>query len=184
MPEKTGAKLARTVVLVGMPGAGKSAVGRALAERLGAQLRDSDAEIEARARLTIAEIFERDGEPFFRARESEVLASLLDGAPCVLSTGGGAWLSEKNRAVITARAAVIWLKADLELLWSRVGHRDTRPLLRTADPKSTLTELKALREPAYAMAQYTLEVSEAWSVDETTQAALDLLEAGGEIVHA
>ena len=124
-----GLELAKTVVLVGMMGAGKTAVGRALAKQLNAPIRDSDAEIVERAQLTIAEIFERYGEPFFREKETQVIASLLDGPPAILSTGGGAWLSAENRALLTEKATVLWLQADLELLWQRVRHKTTRPLL-------------------------------------------------------
>ena len=176
--------LGRTVVLVGMPGAGKSAIGRTLAAWLDVPLKDSDAVIEDRARASIAEIFERDGEAFFRARESEVIGSLLGGPPCILSTGGGAWLSETNRTAIAREAAVVWLKADLDLLWERVRHRDSRPLLMTDDPRATLAELKALREPHYAQAQFTLEVQAPWSIQQTTQAVLDLLRAEGIVDDA
>jgi shikimate kinase len=127
--------LRRSVVLIGMMGAGKTAVGRALAARLAVPMKDSDAEIVASAQLSIAEIFERYGEPFFRDKETRVIDRLLRGPPCVLSTGGGAWMAEKNRALLTERAAVLWLEADLELLWSRVRHKTTRPLLRTEDPR-------------------------------------------------
>ncbi|MBF9033824.1 shikimate kinase [Rhodobacterales bacterium HKCCE2091] len=178
-----GLCLRRTVVLIGMMGAGKSAIGRALATRLGVPLKDSDETIVERARMSIAEIFERDGEAFFRDKESRVIRSLLDGPPCVLSTGGGAWLSPANRATISARAAVVWLKADLDLLWSRVRHRDTRPLLRTPDPRATLAALLAEREPHYAQAEFTLEVQKGWSVQDTTGAVLDLLTEAGVVLQ-
>lgn len=184
MPEGKRQVLRRTVVLVGMPGAGKSAIGRTLAERLGVALKDSDAVIVERARASIAEIFERDGEMFFRARESEVIKSLLEGEPCILSTGGGAWLSEANRAAVASIAAVVWLQADLELLWSRVRHRDTRPLLLTDDPKATLAELQAVREPHYAKAEFRLAVAADWSINETTDAVMALLQAEGVIDDA
>lgn len=177
-------RLCDTVVLVGMPGAGKSAVGRTLADRLRAELRDSDAVIEERARLSVAEIFERYGEAFFRARETEVIASLLEGPPCILSTGGGAWLSEENRVAISAVAAVVWLRADLDLLWNRVKHRDTRPLLKTPDPKGTLTELLATRAPHYAKAEFAVDVDAAWSVEDTTDRVMALLIEAGAIAHA
>jgi shikimate kinase len=106
---------------------------------------------------------------------------LLDGPPCILSTGGGAWLSEENRRAISAVAAVVWLKADLELLWSRVRHRDTRPLLMTENPKETLAELQAKREPHYALAEYVLEVQRPWSIEQTTDAVMALLQNEGVI---
>ena len=177
--EDTGERLARTVVLVGMMGAGKTAVGRALATRLGVEMRDSDEEIVASAQLSIAEIFERYGEAFFREKESAVIARLLDGPPCILSTGGGAWLSEANRRLLTRRAAVLWLAADLELLWSRVRHKSTRPLLHTADPRATLAEIHAARQPVYAMAPLRVHVAPGWSIDETCERVMaELAQAG------
>jgi shikimate kinase len=177
--EETGERLIRTVVLVGMMGAGKTAVGRALAGRLGVEMRDSDAEIVASAQLSIAEIFERYGEAFFREKESAVIARLLDGPPCVLSTGGGAWLSRANRTLLTERAAVLWLQADLDLLWSRVRHKTTRPLLRTADPRATLAEIHAARQPIYAMAPLRVHVAPGWSIEQTSERVMaELAQAG------
>ena len=146
------AALHKTVVMVGMMGAGKTAVGRALAQRLGVPFLDSDAEIEHAANMSIPEIFERDGEAFFRDRESQVIGRLLKGAPCVLSTGGGAFLAEANRRMISERGVSVWLKADLSVLWNRVRHKDTRPLLRTADPRATLRALYEARVPLYSEA--------------------------------
>jgi shikimate kinase len=167
--EGQGERLRRTVVLVGMMGAGKTAVGRALATRLGVAMRDSDAEIEASSQLSIAEIFDRYGEPFFREKESAVIARLLDGPPCILSTGGGAWMSPANRALLTAQAAVVWLQADLEVLWARVRHKTTRPLLRTRAPKATLAALYAEREPIYALAPVKVAVAPDWSIEQTAE---------------
>ncbi|PKP82847.1 MAG: shikimate kinase [Alphaproteobacteria bacterium HGW-Alphaproteobacteria-2] len=150
-------QLMRPVVLVGMPGCGKSAVGAALARRLCAPFRDSDAEIVAAANLGIAEIFDRWGEDFFREKEAQVLARLLEGAPCVLSTGGGAFLRPGNRALIAERGIAVWLKADLELLWERVRRKETRPLLRVPDPRARLAELYDERVPVYAQAGLTVE---------------------------
>ncbi len=145
-------KLHKTVVFVGMMGAGKTAVGRMMAQRLGVDFRDSDHEIEAAANRTIAEIFARDGEPFFREKETQVIARLLDGRPCVLSTGGGAFLAERNRAAISQRGVSVWLDAPLSVLWNRVRHKDSRPLLRNPDPKATLTALYEDRVPIYRLA--------------------------------
>ena len=123
-----GVSLRKTVVLVGMMGAGKTAIGRALSQRIGAPFKDSDAELETAATMTIAEIFERDGEPFFRDRETEVIDRLLEGEPAVLSTGGGAFLAERNRALISEKGVSIWLDAPLDLLWARVpAFADVRP---------------------------------------------------------
>ena len=177
----TGERLLRTVVLIGMMGAGKTAVGRALATRLGVEMRDSDAEIVASAQLSIAEIFERYGEPFFREKESAVIARLLEGPPCILSTGGGAWLSEENRRVLTGRAAVLWLKADLDLLWTRVRHKTTRPLLRTGNPKRTLTEIYNAREPIYALAPLQVQVQPGWSIEDTAGHVMAELARAGAV---
>ncbi|MDE3120807.1 MAG: shikimate kinase [Paracoccaceae bacterium] len=149
-------RLKKTVVLVGMMGAGKTAVGTQLARQLGVRFLDSDEEIVKAANMTIAEIFERDGEAFFRHKEAQVISRLLRASPGILSTGGGAFLQEANRAAIHAQGISVWLKADLELLWARVRHKTTRPLLRTADPKGTLTALAAAREPVYAQADLTV----------------------------
>ncbi|NIZ08674.1 shikimate kinase [Pseudooceanicola sp. HF7] len=144
--------LKKTIVLVGMMGAGKSAVGRALAQVLHVPFRDSDAEIEKAANMSVAEIFSRDGEAFFRQKEYQVIGRLLDGQPCVLSTGGGAFMNADNRQIIHDRGLSVWLDADLDLLWNRVRHRDTRPLLRTPDPYGTLKALYEKRVPVYALA--------------------------------
>lgn len=180
MPEP-GLQLTRTVVMVGMMGAGKTAIGRALAARLGVAFEDSDAEIVAASKFEISEIFERYGEDFFREKEARIIARLLDGPPCVLSTGGGAWLSAENRAMIAERAVSVWLKADLELLWTRVRHKDTRPLLRTDDPRATLAELLVARTPAYEQAAITVETRAHWSIDQTTEAVLKSLTGAGVV---
>ena len=143
----------KTIVLVGMMGAGKTAVGRALAAKIGAPFLDSDAEIVQAANMSIPEIFSRDGEPFFRARETEVIRRLLNAdEKSILSTGGGAFLAEENRSLISDLGVSVFLEADLDLLWSRVGHKDTRPLLRTPNPRATLAEIFEVRAPVYARA--------------------------------
>lgn len=181
-PQKIRAmRLVRSVVLVGMMGAGKTAVGRVLAQHLDAPMRDSDAEIEASSQLSIAEIFARYGEPFFREKESAVIARLLAGPPCILSTGGGAWMSPENRARLSTGAVVVWLQADLDLLWQRVRHKTTRPLLRTADPYASLAALYAQRAPIYALAPHHVAVVPEWSVEETTEHVLAVLSAAGAI---
>ena len=171
--------LRKTVVLVGMMGSGKTAVGTALARLLGVPFLDSDEEIVKAAQMPVAEIFERDGEPFFRARESEVIERLLSGPPAVVSTGGGAFMSERNREMIARLGVSVWLKADLELLWNRVKHKNTRPLLRTADPKATLTNLLAQREPVYALAQVSVEAEPALPIEAMAQKVADALQAQG-----
>lgn len=159
-------RLGRTVVLVGMMGSGKTAVGTALARLLDVPFLDSDEEIVRAAQMSVAEIFERDGEPFFRAREREVIERLLSGPPAIVSTGGGAFISPENREMIARMGVSVWLRVDPALLWQRVRHKNTRPLLRTADPRRTLNELLAQREPAYAQAQIAVEAEEGLSVPE------------------
>ncbi len=176
-------RLRRTVVLVGMMGSGKTAVGRALSHRLGVPFRDSDAAIEEAAQATIAEIFARDGEPFFRNREAEVIGRLLSGPPCVLSTGGGAFLSERNRDAIAARGVAVWLDATEDLLWERVRHKETRPLLRTANPRHTLRDLFAARGPVYALARLRVLVQPEWSIDDTTAQVIEVLRAHPDILE-
>lgn len=162
-----GARLKKSVVMVGMMGAGKTAVGMELARLLGVPFLDSDAEIERAANCTVAEIFARDGEAFFRQKEALVIARLLTGAPGVLSVGGGAYLWPATRALIGEKGVAVWLKADLDLLWSRVKRKDTRPLLRTPDPYRTLAELMAVREPAYAEADLVVEARPEASIEAT-----------------
>lgn len=169
--------------MVGMMGAGKSAIGTALARRLGVPFLDSDVEIERAANLTIAEIFERDGEAFFRERETQVIGRLLDGPPGILSTGGGAFLRPENRELISARGVSLWLRADLELLWNRVKHKSTRPLLRTADPRATLAEIKAVRDPVYAKADLVVDADAGFSIDQMTDRVLETLAGHPDILE-
>ena len=131
-------KLNRTMALVGMMGAGKTSIGRRLAARLGVPFRDADHEIEAAAGLTVAEIFERFGEAYFRDGERKVIARLLEEPPHVLATGGGAFMDEATRAAMKRAAFTIWLKAPVGLLLSRVKKRDTRPLLKDGDMRATI----------------------------------------------
>jgi shikimate kinase len=167
--------LKKTVVMVGMMGAGKTAVGRALAQLLGVSFLDSDHEIETAANRTVPEIFARDGEAFFRARESEVINRLLKGPACVLSTGGGAFLSPVNRATISKNGVSVWLNADIDLLWSRVRHRDTRPLLRTDDPRATLTSLYEARVPDYAKADLEVPCAPPVAIDQMARRVAGVL---------
>lgn len=160
-----------------MMGAGKTAIGKHLAEALSVPFLDSDEEITRAARASIAEIFERDGEAFFRARESEVLARLLSGPPAVLSTGGGAFLAPENRARIAEKGVAIWLKADLDLLWNRVRFKSTRPLLRTPDPRGTLAALLAARAPLYAEAGIIVEAEPHLSIEAMTAKVRAAVEA-------
>lgn len=167
--------LMRPIVIVGMMGAGKSAIGLALSRRLEVPFRDSDAEIEAAADRTISEIFERDGEDFFRARESEVIQRLLGEGPAILSTGGGAFLRAENREAIARNGVSVWLRADLDLLWSRVRHKDTRPLLRTPDPRATLAALLEARTPHYQRADLAIESAPELSIEAMTDRVIGAL---------
>ena len=157
-PDDLPAKIRqRTIVLVGLMGAGKTTVGRRLASALGMPFKDADHEIEHAAGQTVSEIFEKYGEDHFRDGERKVIARLVSGEPCVLATGGGAFMNEETRALIKAKAVSVWLKAELELLFERVMRRDTRPLLRTGDPRDILGKLMEERYPAYAMADVIVE---------------------------
>ena len=142
----------RPIVLVGLMGAGKSTVGRRLARRLGLDFVDSDEEIEVAAAHSIAEIFARFGEESFRDGERRVIARLIEGAPKVIATGGGAFMNDETRALILERCIAVWLDADVETLAERVSRRDTRPLLRDKDPLLMLRDLAGQRNPVYAEA--------------------------------
>jgi shikimate kinase len=144
-------------VLVGLMGCGKSSVGRRLASRLGLQFVDADEEIERVAAKSIVEIFADHGEAYFRDGERRVIARLLGNGPQVLATGGGAFINPETRQKIRERGISIWLRADLPVLMRRVSKRDTRPLLKTADPEATMRDLMAKRYPVYADADITLE---------------------------
>jgi shikimate kinase len=146
------ARLDRPLVLVGMMGVGKSTIGRKLAQLLGLAFADADDEIEEAAQMSVAEIFDRFGEEYFRDGERRVIARLLDGGPSVLATGGGAFVQPATRALILERGIAVWLDSDVATLVERVGRRDTRPLLRDGDPKEIVARLKAERESAYAHA--------------------------------
>jgi shikimate kinase len=145
-------RIDRSIVLVGLMGAGKSTVGRRLAKRLGMDFVDSDDEIERAADHKISEIFDRFGEDSFRDGERRVIARLIDGPPKVIATGGGAFLHEQTRRLILERCIAIWLDADIEILAERVSRRDHRPLLRDREPVPLLQELSLRRNPIYAEA--------------------------------
>lgn len=150
----------KAIVLIGMMGAGKTSVGRHLAQKLGLPFIDADSEIEKAAQATIEEIFARDGEAVFRSGERRVIARLLEGPPCVLATGGGAFMADETRTKIRQRGISVWLRADLDLLARRVGRRRDRPLLKDADPREVLTQLLAVRNPVYAEADITVDSGE------------------------
>lgn len=170
-----GYQLKKTVVLVGMMGSGKTAVGSALARILDVPFLDSDTEIVAAANMSIAEIFERDGEPFFRDKETQVITRLLETERGILSTGGGAFLAEKNREVIHDKGAAVWLRAETDLLWSRVRHKNTRPLLRTDNPYATLKDLCDARNPVYALADLAVDARAEYSIEDMAGRVIEAL---------
>ncbi len=176
-------RVKKPIVMVGMMGAGKSAVGRTLAQVLDVPFLDSDDEIEHAAAMSIAEVFERDGEAFFRARESEVLSRLLAGGPAVISTGGGAFLAARNRAEISRLGVSVWLRADLELLWERVRHKSTRPLLHTPDPKGTLTRLYEARVAIYAKADLVVDAHPGYTLSDMTKQVIRVLKTRPDVLE-
>jgi shikimate kinase len=172
----------RSVVLVGMMGAGKSTIGRRLSARLRLPFLDADTEIEAAAGMSIPDIFEIHGEPYFRDGEARVIARLLDGGPAVLATGGGAFIREETRDRIRAKAVSIWLKADADVIMRRVKRRADRPLLQTADPAATVGRLIEQREPVYRHADLTIasrDVPHEKIVDECIEALQAWLDGAG-----
>ncbi len=174
--------LKKTVALVGMMGAGKTAVGKALAQKCGVEFLDSDAEIEKAANCSIAEIFSDYGEAFFRDKETLVISRLLDSKKVVLSTGGGAFLSRVNRDMIAEKGVAVWLKADLDILWNRVRHKNTRPLLRTDNPYETLRELMRTRTPFYEEAGIIVEAELSLSIEGMADKVIDALRDYGGIL--
>jgi shikimate kinase len=172
---------ARSIVLVGMMGAGKSSIGRRLASRLNIPFVDADTEIERAAGMSIADIFARHGEADFRSGEARVIARLLDGGPQVLATGGGAVMNADTRAAIKAKGVSIWLTAEVDVLMRRIHKRKhERPMLQAADPAARLRELLAQREPVYGLSDLTVqsrEVPHEAIVTEIVAALGDFLDA-------
>jgi shikimate kinase len=167
-------RIDRTIVLVGMMGAGKTAVGRRLAAALGWPFTDADQAIEAAAGTTIANIFEEIGEPAFRVRERQVIARLLRGKRQVLALGGGAFIDPETRALVGERATSIWLRADLDVLVRRTARRDDRPLLAGGDPRARLTALLEERAPIYAQADLVVDSSKG-PIGDVVARALEVL---------
>jgi shikimate kinase len=182
--EITAALGGRSVVLVGMMGAGKSTIGRRLSARLGMPFLDADAEIEAAAGMSIPDIFESRGEADFRDGEARVIARLLDSGPAVLATGGGAFMRQETRDRIGGKAVSIWLKVDADIIMRRVKRRSDRPLLQTADPEATVGRLISEREPVYRQADLTIwsrDVPHEKIVDECIDALHGRLCGGGNL---
>ena len=159
------------IVLVGLMGAGKSTVGRRLAQRLHVPFVDADTEIETAAGMTVSDIFARFGEAHFRDGERRVIARLITGEPRVIATGGGAFIQDETRALILDNTLSVWLDASPEVLVARVARRDTRPLLREGDPRAVLEELARVRNPIYAQAHLRI-VSQHSPHDATVNAIL------------
>jgi len=166
----------RLVVLVGMMASGKTSVGRLLAQRLGLPFVDADHEIEAAARMTVAEIFAKHGEADFRSGEKRVIARLLRSGPAVLATGGGAFIDAETRQAVAARGVSVWLKADAETILRRARRRSNRPLLQTSDPERAVRDLMAARYPIYALADVTVS-SEDGPHDATAETVIAALSA-------
>ncbi|WP_026620224.1 shikimate kinase [Ensifer sp. WSM1721] len=170
----------RNLVFIGLMGAGKSAIGRLTAQALGIPFIDSDHEIERVSRMTISDLFATYGEEEFRALEARVLKRLLRSGPRVVSTGGGAYINERSRRQIKKGGLTIWLNAELDVLWERVNKRDTRPLLKTENPKQTLENLMRARYPIYAEADLTVlsrDVKKETMVEEVLAAIADYQKA-------
>ena len=166
----------KTIVLVGLMGAGKSCIGKRLAHRLGLTFVDADHEVERAAGCSIAEIFARHGEANFRDGERRVIARLLDNPVHVLATGGGAFMDPRTRALIGERAISIWLRADLDLLLRRVARRNDRPLLQVAEPRQKLAELMTQRHPVYAEADIAVDSADG-PPDVTLERVVEALES-------
>ncbi len=149
--------LKKSIVLIGLMGAGKTSVGSRLSEKLNIPFVDSDIEIEIAAGMTVSEIFFKFGESYFRAGEERVIERLLKGDPKILATGGGAFVSNKIRGLIKKSSISVWLRADLETLWSRVQGKNTRPLLQTDNPKSSLAKLINERNSIYSNADIIID---------------------------
>jgi shikimate kinase len=167
---------AKPIVFVGMMGAGKSAIGRRVAERLNLKFMDADNEIEYAAGCSIPDIFERHGEEAFREGERRVIMRLLEGSVQVIATGGGAFMNGQTRAAIKALSDSVWLSADFETLWRRVSRRDNRPMLKTADPQGALQNLIDERNPTYGEADLMVESTDG-PRDVTVDRVIDALEA-------
>lgn len=172
-------ELARSVVLIGLMGSGKTSVGHRLAAILGTDLVDSDAEIEAAAGMQIPDIFDTYGEAHFRDGERKVLARLLSGPACVIASGGGAYMDPQTRAVISTGGVSVWIKADLDLLVYRTAGRTHRPLLNKGNPRKILANLIEERHPVYAEADLMVESKPGQSHEQMAKRIVDVLVSDG-----
>ena len=168
-------ELKKTVALIGMMGSGKSAIGKVVSSILDVPFVDADVEIERAAKLSISEIFERHGEKFFRDKEDQVIKRLLKERPCILATGGGAFVNEKIRTSIKQHCVSVWLNADVETLWKRVKHKKTRPLLRTDNPRETLANIYSDRIKTYSLADVIIESRGTSSLDKMANLVINSL---------
>lgn len=166
----------RSIVFVGLMGAGKTAVGKRVAQMTGLGFVDSDHEIEHVSRMTIPELFEAYGEPEFRSLESRVIQRIIGTGAQVLSTGGGAFMNEQTREAVRENGVSVWLKADLDLLMERVSRKQNRPLLKDPDPRGVLRRLMEVRYPVYAQADVTVESADV-SKEEMAQRVIEALHA-------
>ncbi|MEM7652077.1 MAG: shikimate kinase [Pseudomonadota bacterium] len=172
----TGIAPDKSIVLVGMMGAGKSCIGRRLAQALEMPFFDSDTEVETAAALSIDDIFQCYGEVAFRDCERRVIARLLEGSPAVIATGGGAFMDDATRDLVLKQGLSIWLRADLELLLRRVSRRNNRPILKRGDPRQILTDLIARRYPVYGNAELVVDSADI-PAEAMTQRVLDAIMA-------
>ena len=168
-------ELKKTVALIGMMGSGKSAIGKVVSSILDVPFVDADVEIERAAKLSISEIFERHGEKFFRDKEDQVIKRLLKERPCILATGGGAFVNEKIRTSIKQHCVSVWLNTDVETLWKRVKHKKTRPLLRTDNPRETLVNIYSDRIKTYSLADVIIESRGTSSLDKMANLVINSL---------
>jgi shikimate kinase len=175
--------LNKTVALVGMMGSGKSAIGKAISSILNVPFSDADTEIEQAAKLSIPEIFERHGEQFFRDKEDQVIKRLLQEKPCILATGGGAFMNKKIRTSIKEYGVSVWLNADLEILWNRVKHKKSRPLLKTDNPKETLTKIYIDRLDTYSSADVIINSHSKCSLEEMANLVIKSLLDRNELIE-
>ena len=167
------------IFLVGMMGAGKTTLGRALAQRLERRFIDTDKILVDRTGVPVATIFEIEGEEGFRRRESQVIAEFLEGGDCVVATGGGAVLAEENRRMMREHGVVVYLRARAESLWERTRHDTTRPLLATPDPKATIADLLQKRDPLYREAAHVIVETGAQSAATVVNRVIAALEKHG-----
>ena len=177
-------KLLRPVVLIGLMGAGKSSVGLRLAQALKVPFVDSDDEIIAAANMPIAEIFERFGEAHFRSGERRVIARLITEKPCVIATGGGAFMDPETRALILRDAVSVWLSADLDLLVARTSGRTHRPILNQGDPRRILSDLIDRRYPIYAEADIKVASRAGQTHEQMAQRIIEALAVDGRAINA